>query len=299
MFVTGGPILEKPLKVRGNGGLFLPPAIVKAAGYIPYEHVERRDIKLKQKIGRNVFLSVLGSAGIAAAAWKLLGGLGDLASISGYSFRDVGVRRDQHQRNLELLFGIGATGGALIPAWDHPFRPPPDHGWYPLDASCCDAYRAQVAGNVPVQVVRSHVEMREDDSIILFGSQVSNPEARILFGNPWSANPQFIATPGKLGRDWQAKLRWNLHIPDSHRNHAIVQYGGRWVEPEKVIIEDSKPRKEFPIVKKHFGVRNDNQLRPLELPGVDYLLITSLPRCKAGRQRIITSSASTPLAQWP
>jgi hypothetical protein len=140
--------------------------------------------------------------------------------------------------------------------------------------------------------VQNYPEIRSDDSVVLFGSQVSNLKTRMMLGNPWQEEPILYARGED--NDWNSALWWNLHTPGSARRIKRRQYDTDWIAQNHIIV----------------GSRGDIYKPKLEAGRLvdDYLLITVLPRFKSGYQRVIilggvhgpgTLAASNVLSQPP
>jgi len=175
---------------------------------------------------------------------------------------------------LRQLFGIGAaSSAALMPAGNHPWKEPPaGMPWYPFETASATAYRERFFRDASIRTVSGNPQVRPKDSIILFGSQVSNLNTRELMGNPWRDDPILSVQ----GEGWQADLRWNLHTPPSSPMTERVQFGEVW-RTENHMFADRHGQPISP--KAGIGWMED-----------DFLLVTVLPRYGSENQRIVVFS---------
>lgn len=176
---------------------------------------------------------------------------------------------------LRSLFGLH-TGhsAALIPAADHPWkRPPTGHRWYPQDAAGAAAYKERFFAALQLRTVAGLPNARREDNILLFGSQVSNRNTRLVLGNPWNPKAQLEATC----EGWRAELMWNLHSPPDAAITERIQFGNLWhTAKHRIVTRDSGNVYE---ARAGIGWMAD-----------DYLLVTALPRYAQGDQRILVFS---------
>lgn len=181
---------------------------------------------------------------------------------------------DADERLLQQVYGIGIGGSAaLIPAANHPWKPPPDGmSWYPTEESCCEAFRKRFLKNFKLRTVKDYPQIKSDDSLYLFGSQVANLLTRDLLGEPWQQEPvYFVKTP-----EWSTQLRWNLHSPFHAPQIERMQFGQLWQTLNHEIAD-----------------RRGQSFKPNAGTGWmedDYLLMTVLPRFARGEQRIFIYS---------
>jgi hypothetical protein len=181
---------------------------------------------------------------------------------------------DADQRLLQRLFGVGiGQTGALIPAANHPFKPPDRAPWYPIEGDCCAAYRQRFLNDLRLTTVNGYPRIKPDDNIVVFGSQVSNLMTRGILGNPWRDKARLSIN----GQGWRTSLRWNLHSPSDAALIERKQFGSLWVS------------------KNHSFVGSEGDVYRSSAPRGDleddYLLVTSLPRQNRGSQRSIIFAA--------
>lgn len=181
-------------------------------------------------------------------------------------------RSDVDYKALNRLFGIGdSKSAALVPAADHPFEPPPDNFiGYPIDYHCCGTYATMIslASNVPVRAVNGEPKITRDDSVVLFGSQISNKLTRDILGNPDRDEPKLKITHKER---WATTLWWNLFSPKGTGDYVAQEYGKPWREENFIIGgnagETYQVRSQHPVAE-------------------DFLLVTSLPRFSSDSRRI-------------
>jgi hypothetical protein len=257
---------EKSIRVRKDGRVNLPKSLVEGCGLSPGDVVDLKDWELRGKgYGRRTFMRIVWGVG------TLVSSLGAMEGILSGLQRLGLYEPDADDKMLRRLFGLtGAQSGSLMPAANHPFKPPPsDMLGYPTEEACCEAYRQRFHADLTLREVRGCPELREDDAIVLFGSQVSNLNTRTLLGNPWRESPVLQI----VQRGWRTSLHWNLITPADAPVVERKQFGGRWLTWSHRIVGDDGSR--FESVYQQ-GLQID-----------DYLLVTSLPRYGSGPQRIV------------
>lgn len=235
------------------------------------DDVDLRDIEATKKgVQRRAFMWWLtgGLTGLLAKVADTEGMLQFSKRLSSYVEYDP----EADQACLERLFGIGsAPSGAVFPAANHPFKLPVGE-CYPTERDNCTAYRERFLKNISLRVVRGFPNAKPDDSLILFGSQVSNLNSRLLLGNPFNLDRPKLCV-AKPADGWQARLRWNLYTPVGAPIISRQQFGAPWVTRNHFIGGSKGETYE--------SKRQDEVLED------DYLLITALPRFARGTQRII------------
>lgn len=184
---------------------------------------------------------------------------------------------------LSRLLGAGQSKSAsLVAAANHPFKDPPDGlPCYPTEAGCVVKFKQRF---LPVDVYVSEIldqpehysEIRYDDSVVLFGSQVANLKTRSILGNPFLEKPIHLVH-GELN-DWETKLWWNLHTPESAPETKRTQFGGEWITKNGTFVGS--------------GVDSFTPKMEGESLAEDYLLTTVLPRFKRGPQRLVIFGAA-------
>jgi hypothetical protein len=206
-------------------------------------------------------------------------GLGKVADVVTIEDHFDAKHRTAEQRLQELLnqlFGLGnGVSAALLPAANHPFKPPPANAiCYPSELINCSAYKERFGNSQQIRIVSSRDEVRPDESVLISGSQVSNLAARNLFGNPFLDEPNFDVSAKDIASGWNARLRWNLCSPLASRELRLLLDGGEWKTHDHFLVDSNTGE----IVKPR-----DSADRLEE----DYLLITALPRYAKGEQRIL------------
>lgn len=172
---------------------------------------------------------------------------------------------------LKSLFGINeCSSSALVPAADHPWKPPPTNmSWYPTEEKCCDSFRKRFLQDFQIRTVQGFPNIRKEDSLYIFGSQIANLLTRDLLGNPWDDTP----VHNIIRNQWRTSLHWNLFSPPKTPIVTRKQFEETWKTENHFFISTSgyeyKP-------KAGIGWMED-----------DYLLITSLPKFNKGKERIL------------
>jgi hypothetical protein len=242
------------------------------------ELVDRGDKELTKKgkqrraILRYTGPALLGLAWVwdALAKWSSVEGV--LQNLERTHIHDPNA----DQKLLEKLLGIESVGSAaLLPATDHPFKKPPEGGYYPIELDNCAAYKQRFFDHARFRTVSEFPKVQPDDSVVLFGSQVSNLATRLLLGNPFGQErPQLDLVREDLG--WKARLHWNLYTPTESEVIERQQFGGPWITHNHVIGDE----------------RGDQYRSRVRGKGLDddYLLITALPRLATGKQKFIVFS---------
>lgn len=269
---------------------------------IVHEHPK----KSSGNMGRRAFMNLSLDLGLASVVSVFAG----LATVFGVSVRDLvnskegetklrkedvetreQVRkamlaeeeRRRHQEQLAALrqlFGFDGRRASLVPAADHPFKPLSGPYWYPIDSACALAYKRAVYPDLALAQVNSiALDAYPQDSLVMFGSQVSNAEVRSIFGDLQKESvPHFEIVPGKLGSGWQASLRWNLYCSESMKRSKPLEIlipgiEGVWEEDKRVIL-DAKNKQQYSATGKPQLI-SDMQVDALV---EDFLLVTVLPR---------------------
>jgi len=179
--------------------------------------------------------------------------------------------RDSQNKTLSALFGPGDVRSAsLVPAANHKWKTPPKNmDWYPLDGSCADAYRERFFGQAIFRTVKGDPYIAPDDSIGLFGSQISNLCTREWMGAPQGDKPVLhVSRPG-----WSTRLWWNLLSPAGAAVTERQQFGVEWHERNH-----------------HFVGSDGNIFAPDAGTGwitSDHLLVTALPRDSDLTRRVV------------
>lgn len=247
------------------------------------------DANLGPMLGRRGFLKILGKDLGLIATIGALGGIATLVEVTSNS----GLSKDTERlRCLRNLFGIGEEPAVLVPAADHPFKGPVDDYWYHMDRSCSVAYQKALYPDLSLAKVNAKtIDAHPQDTLVMFGSQVSNAEARSIFGNPWKERtPHFRVVPGKLGSGWQANLRWNLYCSESMKKMKpleirIPESPEIWKEEPRVIL-DAKHEHQFGATVSPEQISDGETVDSLK---TDFLLVTVLPRHGViGGQKIIS-----------
>jgi hypothetical protein len=262
---------QDSLKVDTQGRVTIPKRVVEEEGLSPGDEVAQRDLRLRRTgYTRRAFCRYV------ARAAGVVGLSSDVWSLADH-FTQQRVTKDEETRSLLSYFvGTGnATSAALMPARDHPYKPlPSGQVAYEIESECMAAYSDRFWHNVPVRVVQGFPLTRPDDTLVLFGSQVSNQKAREHFGNPFSETPTAYAVYGDSRNPRRVNLRWNLFSPPGTSQVVRQQYGENWRAGNHLLIDFAKDAQ----LASHWD--NDYFRR-------DYFLITSIPRFSQGSQRIV------------
>lgn len=179
------------------------------------------------------------------------------------------------QALLEELFFVGGNDNytAVLPAGDHPGKRL--RSWqqfYELEMDAAQTYVGRFFGHAHFYPVRNFPRVRPNDDVVIIGSQVSNASARALLGGVQQRYPVFQIAYG----GWHTELHWNLVTPESALRTTITEFRGRRESSAHVICEkDSHVPYE--------SLRDRTQTRYVD----DYLLVTTLPVAKGGRQRVM------------
>jgi hypothetical protein len=176
---------------------------------------------------------------------------------------------------LETLFLAGRPDGyaAILPADDHPGKRL--RSWrcfYELEGDAAQTYVSRFYPNAAFEPVQGFPTVHPDDDLVIIGSQVANRWARDYLREPDLAEPVFEIARG----GWRTTLHWNLHTPESAPLTTVTEFRGPRASAAHVFCERTG------------SVRHQSE-RDLAGMGYldDYLLVTVLPRAKAGRQRVI------------
>lgn len=153
---------------------------------------------------------------------------------------------------------------AAVPASAHPFHPlGKDETWYQIEFEAAQAYSARFTPPIAsVRTVSGFPHVRPADSLVLFGSQVSNVAARRILGKPWEL-PRLEAVGEK--RDWKAGLHWNIYTPQDAPIRTIIEYGKLWKSKGHQVVARGG---------EVFQSSYDKMEHQLD----DFLLVTRLPR---------------------
>jgi hypothetical protein len=214
----------------------------------------------------------------------LAGGVAIPASVVALQDHMQAKQREQEimvQELLQRLFGSGdAESTALLPATHHFINPlPKGLLCYPSEKNNCLAYKRRFWRESKTRMVTGKPNLRPDDTLILFGSQASNLNARYIFGTPVSDQPVLriradqVKQSGLVG-GWEAHLRWNFCSPLKSSELALILSGVEWKTKDHLIVDA--------IDSSSGGI-----IRPTSAEDEDYLLVTVLPRFARGRQRIV------------
>lgn len=183
---------------------------------------------------------------------------------------------------LSALLGAGTTKSvSLVAAANHPYKePPPGWDYYPTEAECVVKYKARFWPTVSLNIVLDHPddysEIRHEDTLVLFGSQVANLKTRSILGSPFLDDPVDVVL-GELN-DWCTKLWWNLHTPDSAPETRRRQFGDEWITRNGTFVG--------------FNIDSYTPRMEGERLTEDYLLTTVIPRYKMGPQRVVIFGAA-------
>jgi hypothetical protein len=156
---------------------------------------------------------------------------------------------------------------SLCPARDHPFQPLKDiypferKLVYDIEMDCCNTF-IRLFDNSQVSILADYPLIGNKDSIIMFGSQISNYNVRQLFGMPFTETdiPQNDITYQDLNNVWSVNLRWNLFVPPNSHVKYREQYKRRWAYMDYSLFDF--------YYNEQLNVKDDE----------DYLLITSIPK---------------------
>jgi hypothetical protein len=181
----------------------------------------------------------------------------------------------REQTLLEQLFLVGGRSNytALLPADDHPgSRLRAWQCFYELEMDAAETYVSRFFGCTDFCTVEGFPQVGPDDDIVIIGSQVANASARTLLGEPRRKAPLFqIAHSG-----WRTELTWNLHTPEHAPRTIVTDFRGRRESVAHVIYERGNPVA-------YGSLRDLTGARYLD----DYLLVTTLPRYRGRRQRVL------------
>ncbi len=203
--------------------------------------------------------------GSATATMAILSDIGGTKSFI-KEFFDIGA----DEQLLRQIYGVGVGGSAaLVPAANHPWkRPPEGMSWYPTEEKCCEIFRSRFLKDYKLRTVTEYPQIKPDDSLYLYGSQVANLLTRALLGAPWQCEPILTVNT----HEWSTELRWNLHSPSNAPLIERIQFGQFWQTLNHVIVD-----------------RRGQPFQPRAGVGWmedDYMLMTVLPRFAKGQQRI-------------
>jgi hypothetical protein len=260
---------RNPLKVNRSGQLTTSREWAREQGLSPGDEVDRRDLVLRRK--GHTRRAVLRYVGIGLGA-GIIGFGADVFSLADHFGQRSAQQDEAIRQRLGRLVGAGETASvALMPARDHPFRPlPQEHVAYEIEGGCMTAYAERLWPGVRPRIVRGFPQTRPDDTLVLFGSQISNQRAREHFGNPFAQEPTTHATYGTSREPRRVPLRWNLSSPPGTAQVIRQQYGGDWAGGEYRLLD--------------FAERCDVVE---QAGGRDYFLVTAIPRYAEGPQRVI------------
>jgi len=211
------------------------------------------------------------------------------------------------QELLHRLFGVSSECSiALAPAASHSFMKPWGvDPWYPIEGECCESYLKRFTKRVDLFYITGYPLIQEPDSIIAFGSQVSNAVTRKVLGDPKNQEPHFTVEGGS----WRAGLHWNLHVfaegpsqdlGSASRCSEVSRHGqdddaGVFGTAGHSRVMDAFLQSEFAKQKHRFVGVGGETYEPALVDGKlthDYLLITVLPRFRRDEmQRIIIFGA--------
>lgn len=153
---------------------------------------------------------------------------------------------------------------AAVPASAHPFHPlGKDESWYQIEFEAAQAYGARfIPPTACVRTVSGFPCVRPADSLVLFGSQVSNVAARRILDKPWEV-PCLEAVGERC--DWKARLHWNIYTPQDAPIRTIIEYGKLWKSKgHQVVVRGGE------VLQSSYD-KMEHQLD-------DFLLVTRLPR---------------------
>jgi hypothetical protein len=179
-----------------------------------------------------------------------------------------GGRRRYEEEDMSLLESLFlpldiSPWISAVPAADHPFQPlSKGELWYQIEGEAAGAYAETfVWPKASVRFNSKFASIKPSDSLVLFGSQVSNVLVRNILGDPWQ-RPSFEALGER--NDWKAQLHWNIYTPQDAPIREIIEYGIPWKsQGHQLIRQVGKPYESY------YG--QEGQLD-------DYLLVTRLPR---------------------
>lgn len=182
------------------------------------------------------------------------------------------------QALLEQLLLVGGDDNytAVLPADDHPQRRL--RVWrcfYELEMDTAQTYASRFFGDAHFYPVQGYPLVRPGDDLVIIGSQVSNSSARALLGKAQRQDPLFHIEHG----GWCTELHWNLVTPGDAPLITIREFGGYRASAAHVIWERGNP---VPYQSR----RDAAKTRYVD----DYLLVTTLPLAKGGRQRALIFS---------
>jgi len=262
----------KHITVTKDGRIFIPREIVEKFGGRPGDLVDRQDITLRKKgwtrralIRRSV-----------KAVCLIFAGAGTYASIKSCLDRIWEKDNEADFLLLKRLFGGGASPSeSLSPARNHPFRPlKANEPAYPIEAECCAAYIDAFYKQYSIRKVNGFPQIRPDDSVVIFGSQVSNFSTRAILGNPFSSSVTSYLEMKGIRNRLRIPLRWNLYMPVDAPVEYRRQYGVDWKFRSYVL-------KDFRCKSSIFSRKKAGEVE------TDYLLITVLPRYEVGPQKLV------------
>lgn len=218
-------------------------------------------------------------AWIRARIIEGLGVIGACLGIESFFERKARDLLDEENNMVSSLFGPAPEHWvSIVPAAHHPFQPlEKGQSWYPIENELAQTYSQRFfSPQVKFRITPDFPEVQDDDGIVLLGSQVSNVNTRQILGSPWEEEPIFDV-PVCPGMQWKTRLRWNLRtplldVPTVRR----VQYGKGWKTEDHRICDRKSDKVEFKSYYPSPSIQKD-----------DYLLVTALPRYKAGKQMIL------------
>jgi hypothetical protein len=257
------------LKVNRSGRLSTTPEWAHEHGLLPGDEIDQHDLVLRRK--GHTRRAILRYVGIGVAG-SMVGFGADVFSLADHFGQRSAQRDEEIRQRLARLIGAGQTTSvALMPARDHPFKPLPEGLFaYEIEGACMTAYADRLWPDVRMRTVHGFPQVRPDDTLVLFGSQISNQRAREHFGNPFRHEPTTHAMYGADGDLRRVTLRWNLFSPPGTAQMIRQQYGGDWVAGEHRLLD--------------FAERCDVVD---QAGGRDYFLLTAIPRYAEGPQRVI------------
>jgi len=259
------------LKVNRKGTIIIPKSILSEIGADPGRLVEIGDMALvENRWDRRAFIKWSVSAGgVATATFALY------ADLLGVRSRFDDNHRSAVSADTELmrtLFGSCSSSRiACAPARNHPLQPlEPGQDLYDIEAQCLDAYLDRFTTAFKASPKRKDLKIHPMNDVVLFGSQVSNLQARALLGNPF-ANPPIQDICSAAGQ--RISLRWNLCIDSTSPVKIRQQYGIAWRYRDHRLY-DFHTKRSVPQDHDHGH-------------GSDLLLVTCLPRNAQTPQRTI------------
>ena len=190
--------------------------------------------------------------------------------------------QEQEQKLLLLLSPASVSQSiGLIPAANHPFLPLPPGEFYPIERSAAEAFRHCFYRHTRfIKLASGFPQLQPEDDVVLFGSQVSNVDARFYLGLPTGEAPKLIIEPG---HKYRANLTWNLHTPSDADIRTIVEYGLRWESKGHQFVSSAHGEAPFFSTYDQFDNRS--------IPKEDYLLFTCLPRSDRRNARRVMIAA--------